>query len=644
MALNVTRLTLYKHGLGFFERSGHADASFGLDFPRRAIDDVLKSLTVLPTDATVESIAFETPPDRNPAAQRQPMVFDSNRPLSSVLDAFGGRNVAVTVGDQRIEGELVGLEREDEEHLERALLSVLTSSGIRLVPLRSVTQVELLDEAAKHDLAFALEAKRQDLERAVARVKLSGPSEVDLSYIAPAPAWRVSYRVLVSEPTDATTATTAIAETDSTDERKIYLQGWGIFDNTLEEDLTDVALTLTAGMPVSFRYSLHQPNTPDRPFVHDESRTVSAPIEFSAMASDAAMMSAPAPAMMAAPAGAMAKRGRKMAEAMEESAPIQATGEGRGALFAYRIATPVSVRRGESAMVPIVGIKAKGRRELLFNSNKSGSNPVASVRFENDALTLERGPAIVLESGEYAGESIVAFTPEKGEVILAFAVELGISVSTRFSSREETRSVQMVDGSLLIGVIAFYETSYTIASQLAKDCVLTIEHNRRWNSELVTKSNEESATEARFRVSAKAGIDTEFTVIERQEQSRYESVAGIDGYRLAEFARASMIDEAMFRALTSVLERQARVSTLEQQGDQSDDERERIRGRLDDTRKNLETLDATHDSSLRARFIAQLETLEDRMSALDAEDDGRRAEIDRLQSENTVELERLSNP
>ncbi len=637
MALNVTRLTLYKHGLGFFERSGQADASFGLDFPRRAIDDVLKSLTVLPTDATVESIAFETPPDRNPAAQRQPMVFDSNRPLSSVLDAFGGRNVAVTVGDQRIEGELVGLEREDEEHLERALLSVLTSSGIRLVPLRSVTQVELLDEAAKHDLAFALEAKRQDLERAVARVKLSGPSEVDLSYIAPAPAWRVSYRVLVSEPTDATDST------DSTDERNVYLQGWGIFDNTLEEDLTDVALTLTAGMPVSFRYSLHQPNTPDRPFVHDESRTVSAPIEFSAMASDAAIMSAPAPAMMAAPAGAMAKRGRKMAEAMEESAPIQASGEGRGALFAYRIATPVSVRRGESAMVPIVGIKAKGRRELLFNSNKSGSNPVASVRFKNDALTLERGPAIVLESGEYAGESIVAFTPEKGEVILAFAVELGISVSTRFSSREETRSVRMVDGSLLIGVIAFFETTYTIASQLAKDCVLTIEHNRHWNSELVTTSNEESATEARFRVSAKAGIDTEFTVIERQEQSRYESVVGIDGYRLAEFARASMIDEAMFRALTSVLERQARVSTLEQEGDQSDEERERIRGRLDDTRKNLETLDATHDSSLRARFIAQLETLEDRMSALDAEDDRRRAEIARLQSENSAELERLSN-
>lgn len=637
MALHVTRLTLYKHGLGFFERSGQADASFGLDFPRRAIDDVLKSLTVLPTDATVESIAFETPPDRNPAAQRQPMVFDANRPLSSVLDAFVGRHVAVTVGDQRIEGELVGLEREDEEHIERALLSVLTSSGIRILPLRSVTQVELLDEAAKHDLAFALEAKRQDLERAVARVKLSAPSEVDLSYIAPAPAWRVSYRVLVSEPTDPTAAN------DSTDERNIYLQGWGIFDNTLEEDLADVALTLTAGMPVSFRYSLHQPNTPDRPFVHDQSRTVSAPIEFSAMASDAAIMSAPAPAMMMAPAGAMAKRGRMSEAAMEESVPIQATGEGRGALFAYRIATPVSVRRGESAMVPIVGIKAKGRRELLFNSSKSGSNPVASVRFKNDALTLERGPAIILESGDYAGESIVAFTPEKGEVILAFAVELGVSVSTRFSSREETRSVRMVDGSLLIGVISFYETTYTIVSQLAKDCVLTIEHNRRWNSELVTTSNEESATEARFRVSAEAGVDTEFTVIERQEQSRYESVLGIDGYRLAEFARASMIDEAMFRALTSVLERQARVSTLEQEGDQSDEERERIRGRLDDTRKNLETLDATHDSSLRARFIAQLETLEDRMSVLDADDDRRRAEIDRLQSENSAELDRLSN-
>ena len=32
----------------------------------------------------------------------------------------------------------------------------------------------------------------------------------------------------------------------------VLLQGWGVFDNQLDEDLEDVMLTLVAGMPVSF--------------------------------------------------------------------------------------------------------------------------------------------------------------------------------------------------------------------------------------------------------------------------------------------------------------------------------------------------------------------------------------------------------
>ena len=79
MALPIEQLTLYKHGLGFFERGGAAEASFTLEFPRRAMDDVLKSLTVLPANATVSGVAFETPPDRNPEAQRQPLHINAEQ-------------------------------------------------------------------------------------------------------------------------------------------------------------------------------------------------------------------------------------------------------------------------------------------------------------------------------------------------------------------------------------------------------------------------------------------------------------------------------------------------------------------------------------------------------------------------------------
>src|SRR6478672_4852855 len=97
----------------------------------------------------------------------------------------------------------------------------------------------------------------------------------------------------------------------------VLLQGWGLFDNQLDEDLEDVALTLVAGMPVSFRYRLYEPHTPERPLIADEERTVTAPIEF------AGGMPPPAAAPMMVAAAAppvMAKRIRGLAPAADESA------------------------------------------------------------------------------------------------------------------------------------------------------------------------------------------------------------------------------------------------------------------------------------------------------------------------------------
>src|SRR6185295_9894260 len=102
-------------------------------------------------------------------------------------------------------------------------------------------------------------------------------------------------------------------------------------------------------MPVSFRYRLYEPHTPERPLIADEERTVTAPIEFAG-----AMPPPPAP-MMAAPAvGGMAKRSRAITlsadepaterfsmDALESSTVAASAGEERGALFQYRVTHPV---------------------------------------------------------------------------------------------------------------------------------------------------------------------------------------------------------------------------------------------------------------------------------------------------------------
>jgi hypothetical protein len=652
MTLNIERLTLYKHGLGFFERGGAAEASFTLEFPRRAMDDVLKSLTVLPATATVSGVAFETPPDANPEAQRQPLCLNAERPLSSLIDAFAGRQVIVSIGDKRVEGVLIGLEREQEEHLKRAVLAVQTNNGIRLIPLDDVSAVAFADDSAQGDLSFALETKRRDEERSYARVTLSNESEVQVNYIAPAPAWRVSYRVITSPvgSTDGATGSTDGTSADS-EARDVYVQGWGIFDNTLEEDLENVQLTLTAGMPVSFRYGLHQPTTPTRPFVQDESRVISAPMDFAVMRGGSAdrmemAMAEPAGAMMmaSAPAPIMKSRREISAATLGESAPIQASGEARGALFAYNIAAPVTVRRGESGMVPILSVKTRGERELLYNPRSGQSNPASSVRFKNGDLTLERGPATIIENGEYAGEAIVPFTASGTEVILAFALELAVSISSDQRVRSETRSVSMRDGSLFVGAVEYIETTYSIDSQLAEPCVITIEHPLQYNSELETKPTESNASEARFKVSVASRSIAKFEVVERRDRSQYESVRGLNGDRLQSFLDERLLDRKLFDELAEVLTTQATIFSIEQATIQREADRENVRERMNDTRENLSSLDATDDSSLRKRFVKQLEALDDEMLAMDTQDQTSRDEITRLEALIANELQRLSAP
>ena len=83
----VTRVVLYKHGVGYFERQGsvEGDVTLSLTFKQSEVSDVLKSLTVLDLDGGhIASVSY-----------------DSTKPLEQLL-----AEVALSIPD---EGSLVGL-------------------------------------------------------------------------------------------------------------------------------------------------------------------------------------------------------------------------------------------------------------------------------------------------------------------------------------------------------------------------------------------------------------------------------------------------------------------------------------------------------------------------------------------------------
>jgi hypothetical protein len=702
--LPIRRMILYKHGVGYFERRGAVSGTaLRLSFPRVAMDDVLKSLVALDLGAgQVHGVDFETPEDRASQIARGSIHLSDDRSLLDLLRDLRGRRVRLWLEEEREEpkkgfglrggrppeprelaendaplvpempppsrtqadGLVIGIDVENDENLLRApIVSIYQTEQrrVRTFGLREIKRLELLDDRSAEDLSYFLRAAQSEEDRRAATLRLSdGEHELLVGYIAPAPAWRVSYRILFELEPSKQSAEGSQQALDG-DGSKLppadcLLQGWGLFDNQLDEDLEDVALTLVAGMPVSFRYRLYEPHTPERPLIADEERTVTAPIEYMG----GMQQPAAAPMMMAASAqGGMAKRSHPMTlsaddsatdrlsmDALEASTMATSTGEERGALFQYHVTHPVSVARGQSAMVPIVGQRLDGRKELLYNGQKLPKHPVASLRLRNETgLTLERGPVTVLEQGDYAGEAVLPFTRAGGELIVPYAVELGISIQEEHSGERQTRGISVRDDYLLFQEWDVHHTLYRIHSTLADAVDVMVEQALPQGYTLVKTAApaEQSQGMARWPVACPPGVETTFTTHQRTETTRWERVRGVTPQQLSEFLKNRYLDKATFKALSGVLEIYSQIEAHGQRLQEIERERNAIYRQQQQIQGSLGPLGREgEEGALRSRYVATLGELEDRLAALGSEEQRLSAENTRLEQEANTQLAALA--
>ncbi len=688
--LPIRRMIMYKHGVGYFERRGPVQSTtLRLSFPREAMDDVLKSLVALDLGAgQVLGVDFETPEDRATQIARGSIHLSDNRSLLDLLRDLRGRRVRLWLepergeprkgfglaGGRRAEGDaapttaeppaeprdhaeglVVGVDVEDQEQLRLPLVSIYQPDQrrVRTYPVREVKRIEILDDRAAEDLGYFLRAAQSEEDRRAATLHLSeGEHDLLVGYIAPAPAWRVSYRILAenkeqkTENKDATDKEVVLGSLFS-----VLLQGWGLFDNQLDEDLENVTLTLVAGMPVSFRYRLYEPHTPERPLIADEERTVAAPIAFGAMPPPAAApMEMPAPKRMHARGAGLAAAAYAdsiSVEAAESSTQPASVGEERGALFQYRVAHPVSVARGQSAMVPIVAQRLGGRKELLYNGQKLPRHPVASLRMRNETgLTLERGPVTVIEQGDYAGEAVIPFTRAGGELIVPYAVELGITVQEERSSDRQTGAIGVRDDYLLIQEWDVQRMTYRIVNTLSTAVEVLVEQALAPGYTLheTAAPAEQAQGQARWPVQCPPGVETTFTVQQRRELSRREQVRGVTHRQLSQFLRQRFLDDATFQALSGVLTLYGQVETHQRRLKEIAGERHNAYEQQRQIQGSLSPLGRDgEEGALRGRYIATLGELEDRLAALANEEQRLKADITRLEEQALKALAALAS-
>jgi hypothetical protein len=629
--LPIKKVVLYKHGVGYFERSGpiEGDASIELHFRAQEMNDVLKSLTTLDLgNGHIASVSYESTKPLERQLEDIAITLPDENSITALLNQLKGAKVKLEAGSRRFDGVIAGLERttrrEGTQTIETHSLGLLVEGQTLLTfDLIHVSSISLQDEGLKKDIQHLLDVlisgKKKDQKKLTIFAQGPGKREVVASYTVETPVWKTSYRILLGT-------------------HMPVLQGWALVDNTQDEDWEQVELTLVAGLPISFVHDLYSPRYKRRPVVQVREEEAYAPPEletaapdpFAAMDKDMDMAHggpfaggmAPVPAPMAKAGRAVpAMASRSRAAAREESVPVQARTVEVGDLFHYEIKNPVTVKRNQSALVPIIQGPFEGKRVAVYNREVREKNPMSAVFFKNTTgMTLEGGPVTVLEDDTYVGEAMLDTMKPAEERLVPYSVELGCLVAIDHKSELlAARTAKIASGSLHLLRYRLAQTIYLVENKTDRKLDLFLEHrfNKGWDLVDTEKPFETTENFYRFRFDVPPRKTVRFVVGERVNDKETFLLESADRDTLKVWVDARYIDEPTLLALEEMVKLSERSRSLAQKIQRREEEQKKIFANQERVRKNLAALGSGPDErTLRERYVAELGKEEDRLKEL----------------------------
>lgn len=610
-------MVMFKHGVAYVERSGPADGPFELSFKRDEMNDVLKSLAawVAKGDAIVGAVAFEAPEDPELLLSERKLLFPPNETLGGLVRSLRGRRVALHIDGARHEGEVLGLDviHGGDRPTPRSLLVRKSDDRVDVLDVGRATAIELLEAPSRADVELVVDRSRAATsgENRTVTVGITGRAEdLRVSYVVPSPVWRVSYRLVH-------------------DAEGLLVMAWGIVHNPVDEDLEEVELTLTTGQPVSFVIDLYQPKRVERAIVEETVRVAAPTARFERGAPPpppaAAPMGGPAgfgpPGMIApAPTQAPPPRPQPMeAAALAQAAQGAAEGADRGELFEYRVSSPVSLKRGGSAMVPLVGVRIPARKERIWRDGQP-PNPDIVLTFENRTnVVLEEGPAVVYDEGSYAGEAMVPYSARGIDVRLGFAKDL--AVRCRRQSKQSHVSVGVRLGSVALVEEQRFELRHTLSAESDHaepvDVVFELPkvHGRSISPEHA-QPTEETASFRRFVLRAEARGTATLEVEERWVTSQHVRYEHLTAAHLDRWLAGRFLDRAATDELSGVLALWSRAQDCDNRAAEAEKRQQNAYQKQTKISEQLAVLkEGGPEGNLRLRYVQELAALQDEVNA-----------------------------
>ena len=678
--LPLRQVTLFSSGVGYFSRAGQIDGNATVDLTvrRGQLSDLLKSLVLFDEKGNVAPVSYSIKDYVGTRVVGTDLNIPDDASPGLILRTFRGAQVTVgtfvrptatTTESSTYEGRIASVSTRtvttEKGVATIEVLNLLTKDGLVSVSLDDVTSIEFSDAALKTKFAAALEksagsltSQLDDGARSVTlRFNGKGKRNARAGYLLEMPVWKTSYRLVLD------------------DAKKPYLQGWAIVENPTDADWNAVQLNLVAGRPISFIQNLAIPVYVARPVVQTDIPNASfSPQTFGdglgadGVAADltpadeesmngprgpqgemSAPITAPPPAATSRsvpllgdlPSTNGAFRARKdMAEMDVSTVAAQASAADAGELFVYALDQPLTLPRGEAAMVPIVSRDVAGDKLSIVNNFGSSGKQVAQngFRLKNDSdLRLSSGPITVYSEGIYGGDARLDGLSPRDSKLIAYGIDLDLVV-TRQVDQSRTQLLQIIaqNGVLQQRFQGFQTQTYALKNKATKAKTVLIQQPDMGSWELIDpKQRDEKSTEGdRFKVELKAGESRDYQIKWQQIYTQTIAIGDFDFANLNVYLRDKQISPELKAKLEVIAAKKARVADVQRQIVAQNKALEAIDKDQARLRENMKVLDKT--SALYQTYATKLGAQEERIVAIDAE-------IERLQSALTAAQNELND-
>ena len=310
-------------------------------------------------------------------------------------------------------------------------------------------------------------------------------------------------------------------------------------------------------------------------------------------------------------------------EAYDQMEQVSAAASGRdlGEMFEYRIKEPVTLRKDQSALVPILNAEVQIEKVSLWNRAPGSGRPLRAMWITNSTgLTLDGGSVSIVDGNAFAGEGLVDSTKPGEKRLVSYAADLAVLVDAQLESApRRTTRVRARDGILIQETDERASWIYKARNEGSAASTLIVEHPIRpgWKLADGQATIESTPAAHRFRLVVPPTQEASLTVREVRPGMSRISIADVSDALIAQLSATGVDSQALQRALRPVMEKKAELAELDRRVQELTARRVRIVEEQARLRENMKALrGSSEERQLLQRYTRQLDEQENTLASL----------------------------